>query len=348
MKYIHFKDIDLNNPFFDSLKADYVEFGDWFKRKANEKAYVKFDSSGSSILGFLYLKEENEVITDVEPNLPAKRRIKVGTFKVEARGTKYGQRFIKKLLDHAVHKDVEEVYVTVFKKHNILIGLLEKYGFKLIATKTTENGTENVYIKDMRVHNGQTLMSYPLISRSQNSNKFLLSIRPDFHSQLFPDSLLNNESYDLIKDVSSTNSIHKVYVCRMRGVLNIKPNDLILIYRTKDRDPARYRSVVTSICVAEEIKTKGSFKDADDFIRYTKEYSIFDEDFLRNFYKQYGDVFVIKMTYNIALNKRITRDNLINNIGLDGSEYWGVMPISDKHFDSILEEGEVYENLIVD
>jgi hypothetical protein len=30
----HFKDIWLDDPFFDSLKADYAEFGEWFKKKA--------------------------------------------------------------------------------------------------------------------------------------------------------------------------------------------------------------------------------------------------------------------------------------------------------------------------
>ncbi len=30
----------LNDSFFDSLKADYVEFSDWFDRKAENKALV--------------------------------------------------------------------------------------------------------------------------------------------------------------------------------------------------------------------------------------------------------------------------------------------------------------------
>ncbi|MCZ8489878.1 hypothetical protein O9992_31010 [Vibrio lentus] len=35
-----FSEINLNDSFFDSLKADYVEFSDWFDRKAENKALV--------------------------------------------------------------------------------------------------------------------------------------------------------------------------------------------------------------------------------------------------------------------------------------------------------------------
>ena len=40
--YSKFSEIDLNDPFFDSLKDDYKEFSDWFKRKANDYAYVLY------------------------------------------------------------------------------------------------------------------------------------------------------------------------------------------------------------------------------------------------------------------------------------------------------------------
>ena len=33
-----FADIDLNDPFFDSLKEDYPGFEEWFDRKASTKA----------------------------------------------------------------------------------------------------------------------------------------------------------------------------------------------------------------------------------------------------------------------------------------------------------------------
>lgn len=40
LEYKKFADISLSDPFFDSLKTDYIEFEDWFKRKADNQAYV--------------------------------------------------------------------------------------------------------------------------------------------------------------------------------------------------------------------------------------------------------------------------------------------------------------------
>ena len=51
-----FKEIDLNDPFFNSLKEDYNEFPIWFEKKSNESAYVFLDNK--RVEGFLYLKYE--------------------------------------------------------------------------------------------------------------------------------------------------------------------------------------------------------------------------------------------------------------------------------------------------
>ncbi|WP_145956470.1 hypothetical protein [Burkholderia pseudomallei] len=55
LEYKKFADISLSDPFFDSLKADYIEFEDWFKRKADNQAYVFYSEDGT-LDGFLYLK----------------------------------------------------------------------------------------------------------------------------------------------------------------------------------------------------------------------------------------------------------------------------------------------------
>src|SRR5690625_5201180 len=113
-KYKQFKEIDLNDDFFDSLKSDYAEFKEWFQRKANDYAYVHEDEKG--IQAFLYLKIESEQLHDVTPQLPFKKRIKIGTLKINPRGTRFGERFIKKAIDFAIVNDVSELYLTVFEK----------------------------------------------------------------------------------------------------------------------------------------------------------------------------------------------------------------------------------------
>lgn len=125
-----FADIDLNDMFFDSLKEDCPGFEAWFQKKSenNSKAYVQYTEN--NLQAFLYLKDESgEELTDVTPMRPACNRLKVGTFKIDAHNTKLGERFVKKIMDTALFKKAEEIYVTIFPKHDGLIRILQRYGF---------------------------------------------------------------------------------------------------------------------------------------------------------------------------------------------------------------------------
>ena len=68
IKYLLFSEIDLADPFFDTLKADYKGFEDWFARKASvgAAAYVQYDAG--KIQAFLYMKDESgEEMNDIIP-----------------------------------------------------------------------------------------------------------------------------------------------------------------------------------------------------------------------------------------------------------------------------------------
>jgi len=65
-------------------------------------------------------------VNDIIPSLRSLKRIKVGTFKIDARGTKMGERFVKKIFDHAIHENAQEIYVTIFPEHVPLIVLLRE------------------------------------------------------------------------------------------------------------------------------------------------------------------------------------------------------------------------------
>ena len=121
----YFRDINLNDNFFYSLKSDYAEFEKWYKNKALEDsaAFVLYENS--NLMAFLYLKIEDETDDNIFPIFSKKRRLKVGTFKIDAHGTKLGERFIKKIFDIAIDKKVDEIYVTIFEKHLGLLNLLK-------------------------------------------------------------------------------------------------------------------------------------------------------------------------------------------------------------------------------
>ncbi|WP_249935020.1 hypothetical protein [Azotobacter chroococcum] len=97
LQYLPFSKINFDDVFFDSLKEDYREIGAWFekKSKSGDRAYVFFGSD-DEIDGFLYLKMESGTVDDISPLLPNGSHLKIGTFKINAHGTKLGERFIKK------------------------------------------------------------------------------------------------------------------------------------------------------------------------------------------------------------------------------------------------------------
>ena len=103
VKLRRFDEVDLNSEFFDTLREDYEgrEFDNWFKRKGSEKAYI-FEERGV-LKGFLYVKVEMPNEPDylkIEPVLSPKKRLKVGTFKIERTGFRLGERFLKIIFDN--------------------------------------------------------------------------------------------------------------------------------------------------------------------------------------------------------------------------------------------------------
>ena len=348
-----FSDIDLNDSFFDSLRASYPEFDEWYNKKAAAGATAYCYYVDNELKDFLYLKIEEEELSDLTPALPAKKRLKVGTFKVdnEDRHTTRGERFMKKIMDKAIAADVDEIYVTMFPTEELqgLIRMFEKFGFSHIADKPHEGGNaEYVLIKDMTTHVDDFKLDYPFVKKA-SSNKYVLSIVPEFHTHLFPDSILKNEKkYDLIQDVSETNSIYKIYLCWMQGTRNLKAGDKLIIYRTSDEEgKAYYRSVCTSVCTVCEVKTYRDFENEEEFIKYTNRYSVFKEHELRRWYKNKKYFIVIKMVYNIAFTKKVINMVMKEQVGLN-PKYWGFFKLTDAQFDKLLELGEIDERYIID
>ncbi|KAB5142594.1 N-acetyltransferase, partial [Bacteroides thetaiotaomicron] len=56
---------------------------------------------------------------------------------------------------------------------------------------------------------------------------------------------------------------------------------------------------------------------------------------------------VIKMTYNAAFDRRITRNELIEQVGLS-ADYWGFFQLTDEQFNNIISRGKINESIIID
>lgn len=339
--------MNLTDPFFNSLKTDYAEFEQWFEKKADNMAYLS-TYPGGAIDGFLYLKVEDEDHEDISSPLGVKHRLKVGTFKIDAHGTKLGDRFVKKLFDRPMTEHAKEVYVTVFEKHTSLLKLLTKYGFRKWGTKTTANGTEAVLVRSMTWEGTSLHENYPLVKLS-DGDKYLLALYPQWHTRLLPDSQLINEGPDVVADVSHTNSIQKIYLAGRSGAQSLKHGDAVVIYRTSDNQGAAfYRSVATSVCVVDKVEMIYEYATEEAFLAYCMPFSVFTEAELKNLYKTKQYPVVITFTYNISFPKRVTRKVLIEGVGLDPNARWTCMQITNEQFKNIITKGLVDASFIVD
>lgn len=309
VKLKEFAEVNLNDPFFDSLREDYEgkKFDDWFKRKGKEKAYVFEDSEG--LKGFLYLKveDESENYTDIDPILPPKKRLKVGTFKIDSTGFRLGERFLKIIFDNARNCKAEEIYVTLFedKRDNVkaLQGLMEQWGFQKHGYKKS-NG-ELVLVKSMTQYaiDKNPKFNFPIIKNG--SQPFFLPIYSQYHTDLFPDNILKNEDMHLYEEnLAHRYAIEKIY---LSGAFNIeaKPGDLALIYRMGDRDPKKYSSVITGLAITEDIIQTNSLEEC---VSICKNRSIFSADDIRVQYKRRKTV--IKLLDYIPFKNKITLDKL--------------------------------------
>ena len=134
-----FSGVDITDNFFDSLGSDYgnEKFDNWFLGKAEKGEQALTLIENEKVYAFLYLKLENEPINLIERILPAKPRLKIGTLKLDDSISQ--QRLGEGIIGVALWKWQESkrdtIYVTVFEKHEKLIGLLLKFGFEKAGTK---------------------------------------------------------------------------------------------------------------------------------------------------------------------------------------------------------------------
>lgn len=341
---IRFSEIDLSDPFFDTLKNDYAGFEKWFLRKSDEEAYVC--SSEGSVYGFLYIKVEgeNELYSDINPIFQPKKRLKIGTFKVESTGFRLGERFIKIIFDNALQYDVDEIYVTLFRDRNeleLLKDFLESWGFNIYGIKQSGGKEETVLVKKMKEYdeNKDIKKNFPNLNFSVK--KFIHPIFPKYYTDLLPDSILNTENKEeFISNKAHRYSLEKIYVQWM-PTNNAQAGDIILFYRTGEYGShKRYTSTITTVGVIEEIKD--NFASIEEYLNYCENRSVFTREELISFWNNHRRYLkVLKFIYIKSLKKRPILDHLYDlGIVSKDSGPRSFTLISDEQFDKLLKISE--------
>lgn len=335
-----FGNIDIENVFFNTFKMDYEGFEKWFSKKCDEEAYICQDDQ-NKIQGFLYLKVENEdeQYNDISPLFIPKRRLKVGTFKVEATGFRLGERFLKIIFDNAILQCVDEIYVTLFEDRvelKALESLLKTWGFIYHGKKTSRGRTEIVLIKHMKVFDDTISSKENFPNIDYRKNKYFLPILAKYHTRLIPDSILNTEkSYDFIEKTAEKYSLEKVYLS-LTFNRYMKAGELVMIYRIGEGLQKAYSSLVSTLAIISDVKY--GFKDKEEFLRTCQNRTVFSKDELEELWRSKGCQWVlVKFIPISSLNKRPILKELWDNDIISRSK--GPRPfdiINENNFDKII------------
>lgn len=297
-----FSEIDINDPLFTSLKADYPEFAEkWFPKciRENRKAVVFSDAAGLG--AFIALKrEKDEPIQLQNGEIPAAPRLKIATLLLAERfrGQRLGEGALGLILWYWQRSKLAEVYVTIFPKHTDLISQVERFGFQLVGYNDRGEG---VYLRDRKaIDFTDPYKSFPFVSPNFSKGGYLI-VDDDYHDTLFPYSELKNTLQEPL-DMDAANGVSKVYIGRAWNV-HYRVGEPIFIYRKYKGTDGRpgYRSCLTSYCVVTKVvpvkenrRAKMSF---DEFVALAGNKTIFDRQELKKRFDNDSTITVVMMLY---------------------------------------------------
>jgi hypothetical protein len=296
------RNLDVKDPFFDSLKEDYgdSDFTIWFKKISVQDRKCWIYKENDKIRALLMLKEEDEPIPTT-PLIPASKRLKIATLKVDISGSKLGELFLKMAFQFCIGNQIFEIYLTHYRKQDDkLIPLIEEYGFELVGFLEERKGKkerEEVYLKKL-IPIGKELLSfdlakkfYPSFNDSPSIRKFLIPIIPEYHDRLFPDFKKRQMRITDYSEINIPgNAIKKAYLCNS-AITKIRPGDILLFYRSHDQ------KAITSIGVVD--REPARTPDPDKVVAIVGQRSVYNYEEIKN--KAQKTVLVLLFRHHLNL-----------------------------------------------
>lgn len=273
--------LDQHDPIFDSLRDDYDDFDGWFARvrlAPGRPAWVIQGDDGR-YGALMIVKDEQPGDSDLSG-----RVVKLCTFKVapHARGRAYGELLLKTLFGHMHSGNHDTAYVTVYPKQEILIELLEDFGF--VRHNTPGDDDELVLVKSRRP--SDPALTDPLVAHRMHgppyihpdSNLFVVPVVPVWHDALFPDFEMG---FGLWTGTHAYgNSLRKAYVSGTRTRL-VGAGDTLMFYRSADLQAATVVGVVEDVYVSH---------DAEAIRRFVGRRTVYTPNELERMARAHGDL----------------------------------------------------------
>jgi len=230
--------LDPKDAIFTSLRADYGgdAFDLWLSRcqREHRDAFVVEGPTGECAALAILKRETQGGDSALRGDV-----LKISTLKVaeEYNGNKYGELLLKAIFEEARSLGVGGLYVTVFEKHQLLITLLEDFGFEAAGARTALG--ELLLQKSLRPTQADGLLNDleyhvkygPPLHRVREGRAFLVPIKPIYHRMLFPDA---ERALQLsLAPGPYGNALKKAYLCHA-ATRQLQPGDTLLFYRSGD------------------------------------------------------------------------------------------------------------------
>ena len=330
--------LDLESPFFDSLRVGYRGFDEWFRNASRDgrKAWAHRDTSGQPAAIAIYKEENNPTVT-VDGKRIAGKVLKISTFKVGEgiRGKKIGELLLKAAFRYASNNRFEHIYLTMRPgEQPYLERLCVDFGFYPFGEAAVDGEIDGVYVKEHPV-NPPAVRDFPSLEyhkryfphfmSSLHQDKYIVPIMPTYHAMLFPD---NQRQPELFSYSAAGNAIKQAYLCNAR-INGIDSGDILLFYRSHDL------RAITSVGIVE---SSHKSQDADKILQLVSKRTVYTYDDIRQMSERQTKVILFRLAAHFL--RDITYDWLKDEEVVHGP-IQTIRKISDESFRKIIRRGEL-------
>jgi len=326
--------LNIEDPFFDTLKVDYSEFSDWFKKISQEaRDCWVYNSEDDSLGGLIIYKEEHNPLITCNGDILEGKTLKVSTLKVAEReqGKKIGELFLKKIFTFSIKNNYQNIYLTARpSKQEYLVNLIEDFGFKPLELCTKER--DMVYVKRIpnippRPENIDKFEyhknNFPYID-CRDVKKHFIPIKPSFHRILFPE--IEKQQQFFYHNLQAGNTIKKIYLSNSKNN-KLSRGDIVLFYRSEDKQ------AITTIGIIEHVETAKA-NDFNKVLEYSLKRSVYNYEQIKEISKKDTKIILFRIINHF--NKPIKRDWLIANTEYKSCQ--SICEIQDTSFKNILRK----------
>lgn len=292
--------IDIRDSFFDSLRADYIGFDNWFRKKCQEshRDCLTIRENGK-LIGICIYKFEDDCYA------MSGTILKICTFKLKHPGNKLGELLLKNIFNYSYQSNVDWIYVTSFEK-NYICQFFEKFGFEQFTNRKEDTG-ELIYRKQLIPNKDDDKIYSPIKYHikfgphyfDETVQSFLVPIKPFYFESLFPETIdINGHLFpDFYYSNAFSNSIQKAYICKSR-ISKLKPGSIIFFYITE-------KKLVQACGIVE--KTYFS-SDPNEIISLTGKRTVYTYDEIANQCKENTRLLIVLFRQTDSLFKNLSFD----------------------------------------